>query len=171
MSVFERFWVFLDPLFSFHNERSLEVFVAIARWNIIAISFLLWRRKKRGLVLPNPDDPDVLYSEKSASVTSYKNIFTRFGGASNCMILMVTRTHLAIASYFPFSAFFGFSDLEHLIPSKNINAVSQKWWRLTIEFRVPTGTRTIDVWSWKRGQLLKALADSGEIGCAINAQS
>jgi len=103
-------------------------------WNVIAISFLLWRRSKRGLKLPNLTDPDVSFVERSASGSSHKYWYTRILAASNCLTIIVNDSHLAVTTFFPYAAFAGIFDLEHLIPKSKITSIELKGKRVEIEF-------------------------------------
>ncbi len=63
---------------------------------------------------------DVLYKESFASGHSNANFFTKMGGASNCLRLIVTKDLLRVTSWFPFSLFTPALDLEHTIQLKQI---------------------------------------------------
>ena len=101
---------------------------------------MLWRRKQRGLVLPKVGDPDVMFSERFASGSSNKSWMTRLGGASNCLTVIVTKAHLAITTFFPFTAFAGTYDLEHLVPISDITAIVPKGRVTEVEFQRSDGT-------------------------------
>lgn len=65
---------------------------------------------------PQFEPADVVFEEWFASGASLKNIFTRFGGARNCLRLVVTRSFIWVTSWYPFLLFTQFYDLEHVIP-------------------------------------------------------
>jgi hypothetical protein len=69
---------------------------------------------------------DILYQEWFATGSSLKNIFTRIGGARNCLRLVVTKDWLWVTSWFPFSLLGPFYDLEHVIPLKRITNIESR---------------------------------------------
>ena len=69
---------------------------------------------------------DIVYQEWFASGHSEASFLTRVGGARNCLRLIVTSKYLMVTSWFPFSLFSAFYDLEHVIPLKAITQVEQK---------------------------------------------
>lgn len=117
----------------------LLIGIAIA-WNIIVFGFMLWKRNQRGLIMPKTTDPDVVFAERFASGSSHKSWMTRLGGASNCLTVIVTHSHLAITTFFPFTAMAGYCDLEHLVPISNLTGVVQKGRMIEIEFKLGDGT-------------------------------
>jgi hypothetical protein len=72
---------------------------------------------------PRFEKSEVVYQERYASGCSQKNILTKLGGARNCLRLVVTRSFLLVASWFPFSLITPFYDLEHVIPLDSIMSV------------------------------------------------
>ena len=64
-----------------------------------------------------------MFQEKFASGCSQKNIMTKLGGARHCLRIVVTRSVLWVTSWFPFSIFTRFYDLEHVIPLDAIVSV------------------------------------------------
>jgi hypothetical protein len=69
---------------------------------------------------------DIIFQEWFASGWSLKNILTQFGGANNCLRLVVTRNQLWVTSWFPFSLFSAFNDLEHVIPLNRITSAETR---------------------------------------------
>ena len=131
----------MDALLKLVFENFVLLFACALIWNGFVMGFLLWKRKRRGLVLPQRSDPDVVFSETFASGSSHKSWVTRWGGAANCLTVIVTRSHLAITTFFPFSAFDGVYDLEHLIPLSDLTNLVPKGRVTEIEFRRSDGTR------------------------------
>ncbi len=131
----------MDGFHKFMLSHFGQLFALAAVWNLGGIGVMLWRRKRRGLVLPKTNDPDVVFSERHASGSSYKSWITRLGGASRCLTVIVTRTQLAITTYFPFTAFAGTYDLEHVVPLKDITRAGTRGRITEIEFLLPDGTR------------------------------
>ena len=130
----------MEDLLKLVFENFFLLFAIVLLWNAVAVGFMLWKRKKRGLVLPKPSDADVVFSEQYVSGSSNKSWKTRLGGASNCLTVIVTNTHVAITTFFPFTAFAGFYDLEHLIPISDITDIEPKGRNTKIEFKVGDGT-------------------------------
>lgn len=110
-------------------------------WNVAAVAFMLWKRKRRGLALPKAGDSDVVFSERFSSGSSDKSWMTRLGGASNCLTVIVTKSHLAITTFFPFTAFAGIYDLEHLVPLSAIRSVTPKGRATEVVFQRNDGDR------------------------------
>jgi hypothetical protein len=131
----------MDALLKLVFDNFFLLFAFAVLWNIVAVAFMLWRRKQRGLVLPKVGDPDVIFSERFASGSSNKSWMTRMGGASNCLTVIVTKTHIAITTFFPFTAFAGTYDLEHLIPISDITAMTPRGRITDVEFQRSDGTR------------------------------
>jgi len=57
-----------------------------------------------------------------ASGRSFKNFFTRNGGARNCLKVTVTNTEVWIRPFFPFAFLAPTFDLEHRIPRSRIES-------------------------------------------------
>lgn len=67
---------------------------------------------------------EIVFQERFASGYSMKNVLTRFGGARNCLRLVVTKDVLWITSWFPFSLITSFYDLEHVVPHNRISTLT-----------------------------------------------
>jgi hypothetical protein len=89
----------------------------------VALAFVLSAffeaRSRRPTILAE----EIIFKENFASGNSLKNVITRFGGARNCLRLVVTRDLLLVTSWFPFSLITPFYDLEHSIPINRISAL------------------------------------------------
>ena len=90
------------------------------------VAFALWigwlyvrARRKR----PQVNKSDMVYREYFASGSSHKNILTKWGGARQCLQLLVTKNLLIVTSWFPFSIISPLYDLEHVIPLDSITSV------------------------------------------------
>lgn len=148
----------MDALLKLVFENFFPLFALALIWNVVALAFMLWRRKRRGLVLPKVGDADVVFSERFASGSSDKTWMTRMGGASNCLTVVVTRTHLAITTFFPFTALAGSFDLEHLIPLSDITNVGPKGRVTKVKFRCNDGgRRKVTLRMRNPGEFLRAL--------------
>jgi hypothetical protein len=98
------FWLSLLPAVAF--------FGYIIERNIAA-----WR------IRPRLRKEDITYQENFASGASQKNIITKFGGASGCLRLVVTRDLLWVTAWFPFSLIASVYDLAHVIPLQSISSI------------------------------------------------
>jgi hypothetical protein len=112
---------------------------------------------------------DILYQEWYASGHSQKNLFTRLGGARNCLRLVVTRDVLWVTSWFPFSLFTAFYDLEHVIPRDRITAVRRSWAFLLpsvlVTFRdSASGEHRLRLFSWRPAEFLRSLGGETPAG-------
>lgn len=127
-------------------------------WACTSIGLMMWRRRQRGLVFPKADDPAVVFCEKFASGASHKSWVTRLGGASNCLTILVADSHLAVTTFFPFTAFAAIYDLEHLIPLSDLTDVTVKRSTVEVEFEnAEGGRRRITLRLRNRAQFLKVL--------------
>ncbi|MBC8140477.1 MAG: hypothetical protein H7Y38_03455 [Armatimonadetes bacterium] len=93
-------------------------------WNVFAIvgNILLlahvayhWR-KRPPVAFEMPPKEAILHEEYAASGNSLRDLLTRFGGARNCLHLVVTADALYIRPVFPFSIFGTLLDLSHHVP-------------------------------------------------------
>jgi hypothetical protein len=102
-----------DNIFHYLGMAASVAFFAYGIWLFVRA------RKMR----PRFEPAEILYQERYASGCSQKNILTKFGGARNCLRLVVTRSFLIVTSWFPFSLITPFYDLEHVIPLDSIASV------------------------------------------------
>ncbi len=76
---------------------------------------------------PAIDAGDAVYRESFASGRSERNrLMKYFGGANNCLRLIVTPRYLRVTAWFPFSLITPMWDLEHVIPISSIVSVEQQ---------------------------------------------
>lgn len=111
----------------FQADMSLESDSTL-RWLGIVVSFLcagylVWQWVRAQRMRPRFEPRDVVFQEKFASGCSQKNMITKLGGVRHCLRLVVTRSVLWVTSWFPFSIFTRFYDLEHVIPLDAIVSV------------------------------------------------
>src|SRR5437899_2356685 len=90
---------------------------------VIFLAYLVFVYLKGRSLRPVLSPEAILFQERFASGHSLKNLLTRFGGASNCLRLVVTQDLVWVTSWFPFSLLAAFYDLEHVIPRNNIESV------------------------------------------------
>ena len=99
---------------------------------LIVVVGTLWyghSKRPKGLVFPKPRDSDVVYYEEFAS-----GFFGRRQGAVSCLRVMVTKSHLATTTFFPFTIVIGVYDLEHLIPFSDITRLEMNGPMLAVWF-------------------------------------
>jgi len=134
-------------------------------WCIAWCVFFAWRRWKRGAVYPPILEWQVRFLERYVSGCSHKNGYTRAGGAVSTLIVKVTADAVLVEPIAPIKWVlpYGFDDLEHFIPRKNIKKIvptSQSWWgpeRVVIESVADGQTKVIELFLRKRRQFLAAL--------------
>ena len=105
---------------------------------------------------------DILHQEWFASGNSRKNLFTRLGGARNCLRLVVTRDLLWVTSWFPIKLVTPLYDLEHVIPRDRITAVRRSRGILmpsvVVTFRDEAGgENTLDLYPWRPAEFIHSL--------------
>jgi hypothetical protein len=118
----------------FVRDNFLLLWTAGVVWSVGAMAFMLWRRSRRGPHFPSRNEVNVLFEEKWTSGRSCKSLFTRIGGANNCLRVVVTDDELWIAPHFPFSAFAGQCDLDHRINRATIKRIERIGRKVTLEF-------------------------------------
>ena len=121
---------------------------------------------------------DIIYQEWFASGHSRKNILTRLGGARNCLRLVVTKDLLWVTSWFPFSLFTAFYDLEHVVPRDQILSVRRSraflMSSILLIFRDAYGAQhTLSLYPWRQAEFLRSLggetpATAAEPGAAAD---
>lgn len=67
------------------------------------IALAIWRRRKAGLPLRPVPSPDAIFVERRSSGRSLATVWSRLGGASNCLLIYVTPTTLHVTLEFPLS--------------------------------------------------------------------
>jgi len=88
----------------------------------LQILYLVIKRWRKGTLVIKPPTGPFLYEETFGSGRSWKNFFTRLGGAHNCLRIIVTPEVLWVAPFFPFYLLEQV-DLEHMIPLRSIQKV------------------------------------------------
>ena len=97
------------------------IFAVTAVWTIGVFAWMSWRRNKRNLFAEEANN--VLFEERTASGRSHKNWYTKLGGASHCLRLVITHDELWITTLFPFSALAGIFDMDHRISIDRISHI------------------------------------------------
>lgn len=94
-------------------------------FGVAFLAFIAWRYVSALRARPLFAKDDIIYQERFASGASQRNILTQFGGARNCLRLVVTHDLLWITSWFPFSLLAVVYDLEHVVPLRSIKSASR----------------------------------------------
>jgi hypothetical protein len=121
-------------------------------WVVAWCAYFAWRRYTQGPIHPPFTHEDIRFTERFASGFSHKNLFTRFGGAHNALVVRVLKDALLIEpiAMFKWVTPAGFNDLEHYVPKKDIVSVqpasSFGKQTLKIQFRATDGLpRTLEL--------------------------
>ena len=109
-------------------HRSLS-FVGPLVWILLWVVASIIYRSSRGKAILPSKPKNSLFCEGWASGHSNTNIFTKLGGARNCLLVAVTPDALIIQPRFPFNLMFlpEIYGLEYRIPGLNIRAVEKNW--------------------------------------------
>jgi hypothetical protein len=129
----------METILKFVGEHFFQIVAIGVLWNVVGMGWLLWKRHKKGIRMPNPRDADVVFLERFASGSSHKSFITRMGGARNCLTIIVTKTDFCITTFFPFTAFAGMYDLEHIVPLGKILKVQERGRIVEVHFLNPSG--------------------------------
>jgi hypothetical protein len=118
---------------------------------------------------PRIQRTDILYQEWFASGHSTRNILTRLGRAKNCVRVVITKDLIWVTSWFPFSIFAPFYDMEHVIPLDWITEVEQKRGFLSSGIRLKYvdangSTRSLKLALRNEQRFLQAIKDSLGLG-------
>ena len=126
-------------------------FVFGVAWFLFWLAASIVYRKVRGKRVLIPAKHEVVFEEKGASGRSLKTWWTRLGGASNCLIVSVTRSRLIIRPIFPFTLLFipEIYDLEHsigLVEITNIDVQPSAFRQVAVvEFQERQQLRRIEI--------------------------
>jgi hypothetical protein len=102
-------------------ERNFAwLFLFAFAWTIIVFGWRYYRYKRRGIVFPRFGPEQFRFHERNASGHSKKTLFTRLGGARNCLQVSVTDSEVWIRMIFPLNILAENFDLEHRIPKEAI---------------------------------------------------
>lgn len=101
------------------------IFAFCVLWGLLGFAWHYWKRKDRKNIFSYLENSQIKYQEKTASGRSLKNWKTRYGGAENCLRVVVTNSELLIAPIFPFSIFSDIYDLEHKIDKDKISNIEE----------------------------------------------
>ncbi len=107
----------IDNLPQFFKAHFSIIFLICILWVVGNILVALWLKSKK----PKIDTQDIVYEERWQSGRSFRSIFTRFGGARNCLNIIFLKDSIVIKPHFPFDLFWpNILGLEHTIPYHSI---------------------------------------------------
>ena len=139
-------------IFRFLEANFAWLFGLALLWIVGWMAYFAWRRQRAGPMHPAYSEQDVRFTERFVSGFSHKNLFTRFGGGNNALVVRVLKDALLIE---PVTAFkwitpAGFNDLEHYVPKQDILDIelipSFGRQRFKIRFRARDGSpRTVEL--------------------------
>ena len=118
----------MKELIKIIEANSTLSFVGPLVWVLLwVVASIIYRRSRGKAILPSKPKNSLFY-EGWASGHSNSNIFTKLGGARNCLLVAVTPDVLIIQPRFPFNLMFlpEIYGLEYHIPGLNIRAVEKK---------------------------------------------
>lgn len=96
-------------------------------WSILVIVASIFYRIRKGKPIFRPGIYNAIFSERWRSGRSLKNLFTRLGGAQNCLWVDVTEKELFVGLHFPFTLMFlpEIYGLEYRIAGPEIVAIDE----------------------------------------------
>ncbi len=121
----------------------------------------VWYRRSKGKPIFPSKPGGTVFFERFGSGRSNSSIFTKLGGARNCLSVAITDSALIVQPIFPFNLLFlpeifGF---EYNIPKGAIRAVAENKGAITVEFKTPDlGERSITLWLRHADQFMKEIA-------------
>lgn len=98
-------------------------FIVLA-WGGI-LGSVVFKRRRAGLPLWTPDEPDALFAVRGASGASQRTLTTRLGGANNALYVAVTPTRIVMRPHVPFNLFSKDYELEHAVPFTDVRDVER----------------------------------------------
>ena len=141
-------------------------------WIVLVIgASILFRRRAGKPIFPRLP-ANARFAERGCSGRSHRNLLTRIGGASRCLLVGVTDERLIVTPFFPFNLMFlpEIYGLEHSIPAGAIREVEDRHglFRRTIlvSFDDPQ-PRQIELRVRDPDALLTALNESRRRGSAV----
>ena len=81
----------MQPLQDFLQHNFIWFFLFCLVWVIVGFGYRYCRHKQTGVVFPDVPSASIHFDERAASGCSYKTMFTKFGGARNCLHVILTR--------------------------------------------------------------------------------
>jgi hypothetical protein len=113
----------MQDLHDFLQRNFIWMFLFCFVWVVVGFGWRYYRHKKTGVVFPHVSPEHIRFEERAASGCSHKTMFTRLGGARNCLQVTVTDAEVWVRPFFPFSILAQELDLEHRISRASITSV------------------------------------------------
>ena len=113
----------MQKLQEFIQDNSSWLILFCLVWIVVCFAWFYLRHKRTGLVFPHVAPERIHFEERVSSGCSHKTMFTRLGGARNCLHVTVTDAEVWIRPLFPFNIFAQQSDLEHRISRAFITSI------------------------------------------------
>ena len=100
----------------------------IILWIAAVIVFSIFYRRQNGKPIIPRQPPDAMFSEGYASGRRMTNLFTKLGGANNCLLVAVTPSEFMVAPRFPFNLMFlsEIFGIELRIPRSAIRSIERR---------------------------------------------
>jgi len=141
-------------------------------WVLLWVVASIVYRRSRGKTIYPTKPKDSMFYEGWASGHSNSNIFTKLGGARNCLLVAVVPDALIVQPRFPFNLMFlpEIYGLEYRIPGPNIRAVEKKGKifgkGVEVEFiDANVGEKSVRLYLKKTDEFLAAIGKvSGNVG-------
>jgi hypothetical protein len=149
----------------FLQNHLLALWSICLGWVLVVFTFKYFWHRAKGRFPADPPAGSLIFSESFASGRSLRSWWTRLGGASNCLKVMLTRERLVIRPFFPFLVLGPDLDLVHHIPLTNIETVTKNTGLLKsglrLRFRLHNGEmRELEILSKKPAELERVLESS-----------
>jgi len=113
----------MQKLHEFLQHHFIWLFLFCFVWVVVGFTWRYFRHKRTGVVFPHVPPERISFEERASSGCSHKTMFTRLGGARNCLQVTVTDAEVWIRPFFPFSILAQQFDLEHRIARASITSV------------------------------------------------
>jgi hypothetical protein len=113
----------MQQLQEFLQHNFIWLFLFCFVWVVVGFGWRYISHKRTGVVFPHVPPERIRFEERTSSGCSHKTMFTRLGGARNCLQVTVTDAEVWIRPFFPFSVLAQQFDLEHRIARASITSV------------------------------------------------
>lgn len=139
---------------------ALPVLVGAAvAWNLAWAAWSIRRIRRAGRTVLARAPEGALFVERWTSGASGQSLLSRLGGASNCLLVVLTKERLLIRPHCPFNLFLSPRfDLDHDLPLAGIRTVKAAGGRVEVELpdriltlRLRDPARFLGVWGRLRG--------------------
>jgi hypothetical protein len=114
----------IADFFRAHPWAFLALVGLAVAWNAVAVAWQIRKLRRAGKTVRARVPEGALFVERWTSGSSGKSLFSRLGGANNCLLVALTKERLLIRVHCPFNLFLmGSFDLEHDVPLGEIAGV------------------------------------------------